>query len=96
MMFMVRVEASNFVQDSIVESGIALGNAIVEKLQSGETIIVSFVGMRGLSSSYFNPMLQSVKQNAGLGVIGRQLLFDIPSAAQQSVFNRSLDAANRT
>ena len=94
-MFMVRLEASNFVQDSIVESGVALGNVIVEKLQSGETITVSFAGMRGLSSSYFNPMLQAVKLNAGLGVIGQRLLFDLPSAAQQSVFNRSLDAVNR-
>ena len=91
----MRIEASNFVQGSIVDSGIALGNVIVERLHAGETITVSFAGMRGLSSSYFNCMFQAVKLSSGLGVIGRQLVFDLPSPAQQSVFNRSLDAVRK-
>ena len=89
---MVQLKASNYAQGSIVESGIALANEIGGKLRAGEQITVSFAGMRGLSSSYFNPVLNTVKARLGLDVIGQRLIFDFVSAAQQAVFNRSLDA----
>ena len=89
---MVQLKAADFAQGSIVESGMALANEIVNKLRAGEQITVSFAGLRGLSSCYFNPVLNAVKANLGLDVIGQRLIFDFVSAAQQAVFNRSLDA----
>ena len=89
---MVQLKAAEFAQGSIVQSGIALANEIVGKLRAGEEITVSFAGMRGLSSSYFNPVLKAVKASLGLDVIGQRLIFDFVSGAQQAVFNRSLDA----
>ena len=89
---MLQLKAADFAQGSIVQSGTALANEIVGKLRAGEEITVSFSGMRGLSSSYFNTVLNAVKASLGLDVIGQRLIFDFVSAAQQAVFNRSLDA----
>lgn len=89
---MLQLKASDFAHNSIVESGIALADEIVGQLRAGEQITVSFAGMRGLSSSYFNPVLKAIKASLGLDVIGRRLIFDFASAAQQGVFNRSFDA----
>lgn len=92
---MLQVKALDFAQGSIVESGVALANEIVDKLRAGEQITVSFAGLRGLSSSYFNPILKAVKTSTGLDVIGHRLIFDFVSAAQQAVFHRSLEAVSR-
>lgn len=95
-MVVVQLKAADFAQDSIVESGVALANEIVRKLREGEQITVSFEGLRGLSSSYFNPVLLAIKANLGLDVIGQRLNFDFSSSAQQAVFNRSMDAVRKT
>lgn len=93
---MLLLKASDYVSDSIVNSGIALANEIFGKLRAGESITVTFAGMRGLPTSYFNPVLKAVKANLGLDVIGQRLTFDFVSPAQQSVFNRSLDAVRKS
>ena len=93
---MLQLKALDFAHGSIVDSGIALANEIVGKLRAGESITVTFAGMRGLPSSYFNPVLKAVKANLGLDVIGQRLTFDFVSPAQQSVFNRSLDAVRKS
>lgn len=92
------VKASDFVQttDSIVDSSTSLAVALVQKLGTGVDITVSFAGMKGLSSSYFNPILKAVKDTAGLSVVGQRLLFEFDSKAQELVFHRSLDAVARS
>lgn len=94
-MLMVSVKAADFAQGSIVDSSVALAHQIAQVLRAGSDITVSFAGMRGLSSSYFNPILNAVKDSAGLSVIGQRLAFQFDSKAQEIVFQRSLDAVSR-
>lgn len=77
---------------SIVQSALAFAKAIVAQLGLGEVLAVDFAGLKGLPSSYFNPILQAVKSCSGLAVIGDQLRFTFDSPAQEQVFNRCLQA----
>src|SRR6266576_6354148 len=91
---MVEVRAIEHIVDSgsIAESGIALGVVIEAELKAGKVVRVSLKGMKGLSSSYFNPILARIKRNFGLDILGDRLIFAFDSKAQQTVFDRSLAA----
>jgi hypothetical protein len=90
------VRAADFVQTTIVESSTLLASELVQRLCASGDITVSFAGMKGLSSSYFNPILNAVKAQAGLSIIGNRLVFQFDSKAQQLVFQRSMDAVARS
>jgi hypothetical protein len=92
------IQARHFLdpEGRIVESAALLADEVVRQLASHNTVTVDLRELRGLSSSYFNVLLQRVSQVTTLAEFPTrvQLLFD--STAQQQVFNRSLDRANRT
>jgi hypothetical protein len=89
-----RIKASNFVDPtaSIVKSALSLAAAIVQQLAVGNDVIVDLAGLKGLSSSYFNPILQIVKQEFGIEAFGTRVRFSFDSSAQRLVFNRSFEA----
>jgi hypothetical protein len=92
---MICISAKEYIDPagSIVASGELVGKAIVACLERGDEVVVNFREMKGLSSSYFNPIIQTLNKSHGLQTIGTQLKFDFNSPVQQIVFDRSLQAA---
>lgn len=81
-------------QDVLVV-GVQLANRVIEaldKLPSSEILVVSFKGIRGAASSYFNVFLYRVGQYRGRGALTTRMRFDFDSTPQQQVFARSLKA----
>jgi len=83
-------------QGGIVESAVRLADEVLRQLAIHDVVTVDLHQMRGLSSSYFNVLLQRVSAVTTLPEFPRrvQLLFDTP--AQELVFKRSLEFARRT
>ena len=53
---------------------------------------MSLAGLKGLPSSYFNPILRAVREALGLTPLQRRLRFEFDSPAQELVYERSLRA----
>lgn len=80
------------------ESGVLLANRVIEVVQavpSDQQVAVTFAGVRGAASSFFNILLYRVAQHCGVGVLDQRLRFEFSSNAQRTVFNRSFDAVRR-
>jgi hypothetical protein len=94
----ITIQARRFVdrEGRIVESAAALADEVVRQLAIHDIIAVDLLEMRGLSSSYFNVLLQRISAVTTLPEFSRRvrILFDSP--AQEQVFKRSLDFASRT
>lgn len=94
----IKIEARQFVDPSgrIVESATRLADEVARQLALHDVVAIDFRGMRGLSSSYFNVLIQRVVHETTPTEFLRRIqpLFD--SSPQQQVFNRSLDFASRT
>jgi hypothetical protein len=83
-------------QGRIVESAKLLADEVLTQLAAHDVVTVDLRELRGLSSSYFNVLLQRVLPVTTLADFPRrvQLMFDSP--AQEHVYKRSLDFASRT
>jgi hypothetical protein len=92
------VEAKQFVapSGSIVESAALLGDEVNARLRGAELVRVDLSGLRGLSSSYFNTLLQRVVPMTGIEDFPRRVELVFDSAAQEQVFARSMDFLKRS
>jgi hypothetical protein len=92
------IKAKEFVdpQGRIVESAGLLADEVLRQLPMVEVITIDFSDMRGLSSSYFNFLLQRVAAMITVPELKRRLVMAFDSPAQQHVFERSLSFASRT
>ncbi|MCI0630006.1 MAG: hypothetical protein L0Y44_05055 [Phycisphaerales bacterium] len=77
---------------SIVLSARLLGRVVVRKLESSEHVHISFAGMRGLPSSYFNELLQMIVSTLKTKDLCERVKFEFDSPVQVQVFERSLAA----
>jgi|GEM_PF-910141 len=77
---------------SVVRSGIALAEIVLNTLESNQAVIVSFDGLKGASSSYFNVFLRRIQEGCGLAELGRHIEVSFSSEIQKMVYERSLDA----
>jgi hypothetical protein len=98
MTFAGTVKARAFVdpQGRIVESAGLLADEVLRQLPMVEVITIDFSDMRGLSSSYFNFLLQRVIAVITVAELNRRLVMAFDSPAQQQVYQRSLGFASRT
>jgi hypothetical protein len=80
----------------IVDSAARLADEVTRQLESHETISIDLRGMRGLSSSYFNLLLQRVMSVTTPDAFSQRVTFLFDSAAQEQVYQRCLDFARRT
>src|SRR5687768_4027868 len=80
----------------IVESAVRLADEVVRQLGFSDVVAVDFHEMRGLSSSYFNVLLQRIVPVTTLAEFPRRVELIFESPAQEQVFKRSLDFATRT
>jgi hypothetical protein len=94
---MVTVLANAFrdPQDRIVASAARLAEEVVRLLATHDVIEIDLGGMRGVTSSYYNVLLHSVLEVVPPPDFPRRVKIRFDSAAQQLVFNRSLESATR-
>lgn len=81
--------------ESIVDGAARLAEAVVLALKSARTVTVSLRGVRGVTSSFANVVLQRVAEAHGPASMRERLLFETDSEAQRQVLSRSMDAAEQ-
>ena len=88
------VQATQFIDPSgsIVKSATAVGAAVLEQLDKGSDVVISLAGMKGVSSSYFNLVLQAIVERHGAAVLNSRVRFAFNSPAQDVVYQKSLRA----
>jgi len=88
------IAASDYWRDTdpIVDSAARLAEAIVLALRSGGSDTVSLRGVRGITSSFANVLLQRVVEEFGPSAIRDRLHFQTDSETQKRVLDRSLEA----
>ncbi len=77
---------------SVVRSGIRFAEATLEALEQARAVVVSFRGLKGASSSYFNVYLRRIQEGCGLAELGRTIKIEFGSKVQQLVYTRSYEA----
>jgi len=82
-------------EGSVVRSGIALAEAVLDALNTNGRVVVSFAGLRGASSSYFNVLLRRIQEGCGLAEIGDHIVLEFGSSIQEMIYQRSLDAISK-
>lgn len=94
----IPIEAKRFVhpEGRIVDSAERLADEVVRQLATHDVVTIDLREMRGLSSSYFNVLLQRVIATTTYAELSRRVGFVFDSPAQQQTFKRSLDFASRT
>lgn len=92
------IEAKHYVapRGRIVDSASRLADEVVRQLGLRESVSVDLREMRGLSSSYFNVLLQRVIPVTTLAKFPHRVEFIFDSPAQEQVLKRSLEYASRT
>jgi hypothetical protein len=95
---MTLVEAKNYLdpEGSIVVSAALLADVVLGKLNAGEDVTISLLGLRGLPSSYFNTILLPLVEAVGIAAVRQRVRFQIESEVQRQVFQRSLDAVAKS
>lgn len=82
-------------EGSVVRSGIVLAEAVLQTLDRDGKAFVSFAGLRGASSSYFNVFLRRIQEGCGLAEIGDHIVLEFGSPIQEMIYQRSLDAISK-
>jgi len=80
---------------SIVHSGLAFADAVLNKLGPGISIELDLRGLKGASSSYFNVFLRRIDEACGLAELDRHISPRFGSKVQEMVYRRSLEAVRR-
>jgi hypothetical protein len=76
----------------IVSSGERLALAILPALHRGESVVVHTEGLEGLSSSYFNIVLNIIRDELGPASLSR-VAFECASPIHRAMLERSIFAA---
>jgi hypothetical protein len=94
---MITIPANSFrdPHDRIVASAARLADEAVRALAAHDVIEIDLAGMRGVTSSYYNVLLDRVLGVVPLADFPRRVKIRFDSAAQKLVFNRSLESATR-
>lgn len=90
----VKINAKDFVDPTrpVIECASRVANDAARLLRSGATVIVSVVGVRGVSSSFFNVILSAVAEALSNDFSDGRFSVETETPTQTLVFKRSLDA----
>jgi hypothetical protein len=77
---------------SVVASAEALAAAVLAEWKMSGMARVSFEGLRGVSSAYFNTLLLVLCPTVGVTQLTSTIEFVTDSKAQRDIFDRSLQA----
>ncbi|MFO0083546.1 MAG: hypothetical protein ACK55O_13170 [Phycisphaerales bacterium] len=75
-----------------VSAALAVAASAARVLSSSSAVRLSFHGVRGASSSFFNALLLELHRLGGADAIPDRLMMDFDSGAQKFVYDRSLNA----
>lgn len=79
-------------QDSIVDTAARVADAVSNALRGQRRLTVSLKGLRGISSSFANILLQRIVADHGSSALDERVLFETDSHAQAEVLRRSIEA----
>ncbi len=82
-------------EGSVVRSGIALADAVLEALDGQTVVEIDLHEIRGASTSYFNVFLRRIKEGYGLQVLDDRVRMRFASDVQEMVYNRSHESMKR-
>jgi hypothetical protein len=77
---------------SVVRSGLLIADAVVAALHAHGDVEVSFEGVRGTPSSYFNVFLRRIEEVCGIAEIDNHIRLHFGSKVQKMIFDRSLES----
>lgn len=80
---------------TIVENAEILAAEVVKRLSTGAAVSVSLVGLRGITTSYFNLVLRRIVKSIGFESLSERVTFEFDSSLQRLIYERSLQAIGR-
>ena len=81
--------------ESVVRSGVALADAVITALENQDFVTISFAGLKGASSSYFNVFLRRIQEGSGVAELGNHIRLEFGSNVQKMIYERSLEALGK-
>lgn len=78
--------------DSIADSGTRLGGIIASELSTRHQVAVSFRGLRGVPSTFFNAMVVRALQDVTPEAIATKVKFEFENDVQEQVWLRTARA----
>lgn len=75
-----------------VDCAAVLGADAARAVAAGSPTVISFAGIRGVSSSFFNAILVVLRDQVGIDAAKRLVSFQTDSNAQKFVLDRSINA----
>jgi hypothetical protein len=90
----VKLQVSDFAQQSVdvVSCASIVANVAADHLRTGERVVVSVAGVRGVSSSFFNVLLAGIGSALGSDFGGGRFDVETETETQRLVYKRSLAA----
>lgn len=77
------------------DTALALAQDVIRHLREGTTVDVSFVGLRGAPSSFFNVLFGEVIDACGLDALDRRVHLEFDTETQRRTSDRSYEAARQ-
>lgn len=90
----VRLNAKDFIDTdaSVVQSAASIAAEASRLLATGDDVVISVHGVRGVSSSFFNVILSAVAQVVRDHVNTGRFSVETETATQKFIYQRSFDA----
>ena len=89
-----RIRAQDHIdpQGSVVRSGMLLADAVIAALDAHGDVEISFEGVHGTPSSYYNVFLRRVEEVRAITDINNHIRLNFGSSVQKMIFDRSLES----
>ncbi|MCY2932484.1 MAG: hypothetical protein NTV86_23915 [Planctomycetota bacterium] len=81
---------------SAIDGGAKLAQVVIDRINRDGFARVSFAGLRGLPSSFYNVLLMQVLEKSGGRELDTIVEFEFDSSPQREIFQRSRDRVIQT
>lgn len=82
--------------ESAVSAAMRLAEVVLTHIRSGTPVLISLVGLRGLSSSFFNVLFRRIASEFGEDALEHFVRIGYETETQRLIAERSLCAVRRT
>lgn len=89
----IAINASEYLdpQRDVIDAAVRLANAGITHVKAGAAVLISFVSLRGVSSTFFNALFATLLNELGREQFDVFLDFEFGNKVQEQVAQRSLD-----
>lgn len=89
-----RINTRDYVDgsQSVVDSASQVADEVSRRLNNGQNVVLSVRGVRGVSSTFFNVILNAVAQVLGTGFASDRFSVETDTETQEMIYRRSLEA----